>query len=138
MIRPFPTTTSAKTCGRSVAVALLVGLPPSAVRALDSDLFSCTESGRDALARLKVLRFRWLLANLDVPDMRPWELFSRARSVQARLQCVLVDDRMTAEDERKIRHSGATAFGSNDPDLCAVIAQSSRVTVRAGPARAPP
>jgi hypothetical protein len=85
------------------------------------------------LALLKVLRFRWLLTNLDVPDMRPWELFERARRSRAGVQCILVDDRLTVSDERLVRQAGAAAFALSDPGLCEVI---DRVW-RRGDSRAP-
>ena len=69
------------------------------------------------LELLKLLRFGLLLASRDLPDMQPWELFERARRTQARLQCALVDDRLTLDDERRIRQAGAAVFGSNDPSL---------------------
>jgi hypothetical protein len=46
------------------------------------------ESGGEALGMLKLLRFRILVASLDVPDMPAWVLFQKARQAQARLQCV--------------------------------------------------
>jgi DNA-binding NtrC family response regulator len=109
------------TSGSEVATILLVNIPPSEIGSPHSDSFSWTQSGRDALSLLRVLRFRWLITNLDVPDMRPWNLFERARRSQPRLQCVLVDDRLTVTDERLIRQAGAAAFASSDPALCEMI-----------------
>src|ERR1700722_19293323 len=93
-------------CGGPVADVLLVHVPAAAIGAMPPELFSHVESGREALGMLKLLRFHLLLASLDVPDMRPWELFQRARRSQSRLQCVLLDERMSLEDEQRVRQTG--------------------------------
>ena len=109
-----------------------------------SELFARAESGQETLALLKVLRFRLLLASIDVPDMRPWELFERARRTQARLQCALVDDRLSLEYEQRIRQAGGAVFGLNDPGLLEAIAKFLPATSQwkptdaREPARAPP
>ncbi|MGD0769515.1 MAG: hypothetical protein ABSB42_15130 [Tepidisphaeraceae bacterium] len=137
----------------SVADILLVRVSPAAIVELPPDSFSQADSGAEALAMLRLLRFQVLVASLNVPDMQPWELFLKARRAQARLQCVLLDERMTLEDERRVRQAGAGAFASSDPAICAALVRSSPRTVRAkvggadnginslapsGPARAPP
>ncbi|MGA2441981.1 MAG: hypothetical protein ABSH08_13570 [Tepidisphaeraceae bacterium] len=91
---------------------------------LQSDFFSHAASGREALGMLKLSRFRLLVASLDVPDMPPWTLFLKARRAQARLQCVLLDERMTFEDERQVRQVGAGAFASSDPDVLASLVRT--------------
>ena len=111
--------------GASVADILLVRIPPAAIVELRPDSFSQVDSGAEALGMLRLLRFQLLVASLDIPDMQPWELFLKARRAQARLQCVLLDERMTLEDERRVRQVGAGAFASNDPGICAALARSS-------------
>ena len=103
------------------AAALLVCLPPSDVGPLCPELFTCVESAREALAAMKLLQFRWLLANLDIPDMRPWELFRRVRRAQSKIQCALIDQRITADQERQIRQVGAAAFSIRDPLLLSAL-----------------
>ena len=105
----------------SFADVLLVRVPQAATAMLQADLFSHAASGREALGMLKLLRFRLLVASLDVPDMPLWELFVNARRGQAGLQCVLFDERMTLEDERRVRQVGAGAFASSDPDVLASL-----------------
>jgi DNA-binding NarL/FixJ family response regulator len=137
----------------SVADVLLVRVSPAAIVALQPDSFSQADSGAEALGMLKLLRFQLLVASLDIPDMRPWELFLKARRAQARLQCVLLDEHMTHQDERRVRQVGAGAFASSDPAICAALVRSSPPIIRAksaasdgdvnssvpnGPARAPP
>lgn len=68
-------------------LVLSVGIPPACVNSLGAELLSVSGSGRNALAALKLMRFNWLLTTMDLPDMRPWVLFERARRAQARLQC---------------------------------------------------
>ena len=92
-----------------------------ALATLPSDLFSHADNGQEALGMLKLLRFRLLVASLDVPDMPPWELFDEARQAQARLQCILLDERFTPEDEQRVREAGAGAFASIDPALRALL-----------------
>jgi hypothetical protein len=127
-----------------VSDVLVVNLPPQMVARVSPDLFSHTESARETLALLKLLRFRLLLTTLDVPDMPPWELFRLARRAQAGMQCVLMDERLTPEDERRVRQAGAGAFASSDPALFAAsvcpppTANSSNRSARALPSRAPP
>jgi CheY-like chemotaxis protein len=96
---------------------LLVRIAPPVSEQIPADVFTRVQSGREALELLKLLRFGLLLASRDLPDMQPWELFERARRTQARLQCALVDDRLTLDDERRIRQAGAAVFGANDPML---------------------
>ncbi|MGA2440120.1 MAG: hypothetical protein ABSH08_04130 [Tepidisphaeraceae bacterium] len=115
----------------SVADILLVRVSPAAVVELRPDSFSRADSGTEALGMLRLLRFQLLVASLDIPDMQPWELFLKARRAQARLQCVLLDERMTLEDERRVRQVGAGAFASIDPSICAALARSSPRTIRA-------
>jgi hypothetical protein len=115
-----------------VAVALLVGKVPAGT--LDQDLYSRADSAREVLERLKILRYRWLLAGLDVPDMRPWELFGLARRPPNDVRCVLVDRNLTTRDERLARTAGAAVFTCDDPELWAAITRSS--AVRAGATRA--
>jgi len=137
----------------SVADVLLVRVSPAAIVALQPDSFSQAHSGAEALGMLRLLRFQLLVASLDVPDMRPWELFLKARRAQARLQCVLLDERMTHQDERRVRQVGAGAFASSDPAICAALVRPSPRILQAkaggsdrdvnssaqkGPARAPP
>ena|SRR5579872_5209505 len=117
-------------CETRTADVLLVRVSPAAIGSLPSDLFSHADCGREALGMLKLLRFNFLLASLDVPDMRPWELFQRARRAQARLQCVLIDERMTIDDEQRVRQTGAGAFASIDPSICEAIVRSSARIVR--------
>src|ERR1022692_2744553 len=93
--------------GIPVADVLLVCVPSAAIGTVRVDFLTHAESGREALGILKLLRFRFLLASLDVPDMPPWELFRQARRAQARLQCVLLDERSTPEDEQRVREAGA-------------------------------
>jgi DNA-binding NarL/FixJ family response regulator len=139
--------------GASVADVLLVRVSPAAIAALQPDSFSQADSGAEALEMLRLLRFQLLVASLDIPDMQPWELFLKARRAQARLQCVLLDERMTHQDERRVRQVGAGAFASIDPAICAALVRSSSRIVRAtadrsdkdlissapsGPVRAPP
>jgi DNA-binding NarL/FixJ family response regulator len=112
-------------CDDSVADVLLVRVSPSLVGTLPSDLYSRVESGREALALIKLLRFRLLVASLDVPDMPAWQLFEQARRTQSRLKCFLVDERATLEDERRARQTGAGVFASDVPALCAEIVQRS-------------
>src|ERR1700728_896546 len=50
---------------QTYAIVLAVGIPPAGLEALGSDRFSLSQSGRDALAGLKLMRFRWLLAHMD-------------------------------------------------------------------------
>ena len=138
-----------------VADILLVRVSPAAITALQPESFSHADSGREALGMLKLLRFQVLVAGLDVPDMRPWELFAKARRAQARLQCALLDERTTLQDERRVRQAGASVFASIDPAVCAALVRCSprmaRATLSAGgvgiriipsaapgPARAPP
>jgi hypothetical protein len=116
-------------CEAQVADVLLVRISPAATGSLPSDLFSLADNGREALGMLKLFRFNLLLASLDVPDMRPWELFQRARRAQARLQCALLDERLTIDDEQRVRQTGAGAFASIDPSICeAIVRSSSRIT----------
>jgi DNA-binding NarL/FixJ family response regulator len=103
--------------GRLVSDVLLVRVPQSALGTLSSDSFSHADSGREALGMLKLLRFRLLVASLDVPDMPPSELFHAARRAQAGLQCILLDERMTPEDESRVRQAGAGAFVVIHPGL---------------------
>jgi DNA-binding NarL/FixJ family response regulator len=107
-----------------LADVLLVNLPEAAIGMLRSDFFSHAASGREALGMLKLLRFRLLVASLDVPDMPPRELFLKARQAQARLQCVLLDERMTYKDERQVRQVGAGAFASSNPDVLASLVRT--------------
>jgi hypothetical protein len=109
----------------SVAEVLLVRVSPAAIVSLQPDTFSQADSGSDALGMLRLFRFHLLVASLDVPDMRPWDLFHKARRAQARLQCVLLDERMTLNDEQYVRQSGGGAFASNDPAICAALIRSS-------------
>jgi hypothetical protein len=113
------------------ADVLLVRVSPAAIVSLRPDSFSQVQSGNEALALLRLLRFHLLVASLDVPDMPPWELFLKARRAQARLQCALLDDRMTLEDEQLVRQTGAGAFASCDPAVCAALVGSSPRIVRA-------
>lgn len=124
----------------SNAIVLAVGIPPAGLEALGSERFSLTQSGRDALAALKLMRFRWLLASMDVPDMRPWILFERARQAQSRLRCALIDNRLTTEDEQRVRQTGAAIFSPGDRSLWTAIGPSAaRLQPRlAEPASAPP
>jgi hypothetical protein len=110
--------------GELSPLVLSVGVPPASVQSLGSELLSVSESGRDALAALRLMRFNWLLATMDLRDMRPWVLFERARRAQARLQCALVDDRVTLEDERRMRAAGAAIFSPCDESLYAAIVRS--------------
>jgi len=105
----------------AVADILLVGVSQSALGVISSDCFGFAESGREALGMLKLLRFRLLVASLDVPDMPPWELFLAARRSQPSLQCVLFDERMSPDDERRVRQAGAGAFAEIDPGLRAAL-----------------
>jgi hypothetical protein len=105
-------------------MVLSVGLSPAVFEPLGIEQFSASETGRDALAALKLMRFHWLLATLDVPDMQPWVLFEQARRTQARLRCALVDDRLTVDDEQRVRQTGAAVFSPGDPSLCAAIVRS--------------
>lgn len=114
-----------------VADILLVRVPQAATASLQPDSFSESGSGQEALGMLRLLRFHLLVASLDVPDMPPWELFLKARRAQARLQCVLLDERMTLEDERRARQVGAGAFASSDPAICAALVRSSPRIARA-------
>jgi DNA-binding NarL/FixJ family response regulator len=137
---------------QSIADVLLVRVSPAAIVSLPVESFSHAESGCEALGMLRLLRFHLLVASLDVPDMRPWELFLKARRAQARLQCVLLDERMTLEDEQHVRQAGASAFPSTDPAICAALVRSSPRILRASvdaacqnivsaprePSRAPP
>jgi DNA-binding NarL/FixJ family response regulator len=116
---------------QSTADVLLVRISPAAITSLPVESFSQAESGCEALGMLRLLRFHLLVASLDVPDMRPWELFLKARRAQARLQCVLIDERMTLEDEQHVRQAGASAFPSTDPAICAALVGSSPRIVRA-------
>jgi|HubBroStandDraft_2_1064218.scaffolds.fasta_scaffold294139_1 hypothetical protein len=118
----------------SPADILLVRVSPAAIVSLRPDSYSHAQSGGEALGLLRLLRFRLLVASLEVPDMPPWELFHKARRAQARLQCVLLDERMTLDDEQKVRQTGAGAFASSDPAICAALVHSSQRE----PARAPP
>jgi CheY-like chemotaxis protein len=113
--------------GATVPVAdiLLVRIPQGTIARLQSNLCSCADSGREALEMLKLFHFRLLVASLDVPDMPAWELFQRARRAQARLQCVLLDERMTPEVERLVRQAGAGAFVAIDQALCAILVRPS-------------
>jgi hypothetical protein len=126
------------------AEVLIVGVVPPLIESAHADLLTNADTGREALGMLKLLRFRLLLANLDVPDMPPWELFARARRAQARLQCALVDDRLILDDERRIRQTGAAVFGTNDPALSETVARllprtsTWRPLSRQAPDRAPP
>ena len=126
----------------SVADVLLVRVAPAAIASLRPDSFSRAESASEALGMLRLLRFHLLIASLDVPDMRPWELFLKAKRAQARLQCVLLDERLTLEDEQRVRQVGAGAFPSSDPAIYAALVRPSARIVHAtsqqGPARAPP
>ncbi len=117
----------------SAADVLLVRVAPAAIVSLRPDSFSQAECACDALEMLKLLRFHLLVASLDVPDMPPWDLFHRARRAHARLQCVLLDERMTLDDERRVRQAGAGAFASSDPAICAALVRSSPRIVRAPP-----
>ncbi len=74
---------------------------------------------------LKLLRFRMLVASLDVMDMPPWELFYHARRAQARLQCILLDERLTSAVEQRIREAGGGAFTSIDPALRTLLVRPS-------------
>jgi hypothetical protein len=127
-----------------MADVLLVRMAPPEPFMDRSEIFARAESAKETLALLKLLRFRLLLASMDVPDMRPWELFERARRTQARLQCALVDDRLSMEDEQRIRQVGGAVFGLNDPGLLEAIAKFLPATSRwkpvgaREPARAPP
>jgi DNA-binding NarL/FixJ family response regulator len=103
----------------AVCDVLLVRVPPEMVTLVPPDLLSRAESGRETLALLKLTRFRILLTSLDVPDMPPWELFRQARRMQSQLQCVLMDERLTPEDERRLRQTGAGAFATSDPAIFA-------------------
>jgi CheY-like chemotaxis protein len=126
--------TSIADSSNAVADVLLVRVPPAAIAALHPDSFSRVETAGQALDMLKLLRFQLLVASLDVPDMQPWELFFRARRAQGRLQCVLLDGRMTLEDEQRVRQAGASAFASNDPAICEALVRSSpRITRRDTP-----
>jgi hypothetical protein len=118
-----------------VAVALLVGKVPAGT--LHLDLYSRADSARDVLARLQVLRYRWLVADLDVPDMRPWELFGLVRRPPNDVHCVLVDHRLTPRDKRLARMAGATVFTSDNPELWAAITRSSAADAEATLAHAP-
>jgi len=102
-----------------------VRVSPAAIVALQPDSFSQAGNGAEALAMLRLLRFQLLVASLDIPDMQPWELFLKARRAQARLQCVLLDERMTHQDEQRVRQVGAGAFASSDPGICAALVRSS-------------
>ncbi len=64
-------------------LVLSVGIPPACVNSLGAELLSVSASGRDALAALKLMRFNWLLATMELADMRPWVLFERARRAGA-------------------------------------------------------
>ena len=105
-------------------IVLSAGVPPAIVKLLGPELLSVSETGREALAALKLMRFHWLLATMDLPDMRPWVLFERARRAQARLQCALVDDRVTVEQEQRVRAAGAAIFSPGDQSLKTAIARS--------------
>jgi len=135
----------------SFTEVLLVRVAPSAIVSLQPDAFSHAESGSDALGMLRLFRFHLLVASLDVPDMRPWELFVKAKRAQARLRCVLLDERMTLQDEQRVRQAGGGAFASNDPAICAELIRSlprstrsmsdsteREVVTEHSPSRAPP
>jgi CheY-like chemotaxis protein len=111
-----------------VADVLLVRIPQAAIETLPSDFFSHADSGREALGMLKLLRFRLLVASLDVPDMLPWELFYQARRAQAQLQCILLDERLTISDEQRVREAGAGAFASIEPALRMLLVRPSSRT----------
>jgi len=108
----------------ATADMLFVRVPLAVIGTLQSDLFNHAESGGEALGMLKLLRFRILVASLDVPDMPVWVLFHKARQAQARLQCVLLDARFTRENELRIRQAGATAHMAITPAFCAALLQS--------------
>jgi DNA-binding NarL/FixJ family response regulator len=108
----------------STADILLVRISPAAVVSLRPESYSCADTGGDALGLLRLLRFQLLVASLDVPDMQPWELFARARRMQSQLRCVLLDERMTSDDECRVRQTGAAAFASSDPAICAALVRS--------------
>jgi hypothetical protein len=105
----------------ATADVLFVRVPLGVIGSLQSDLFNHAESGGEALGMLKLLRFRLLVASLDVPDMPVWVLFQKARQAQARLQCVLLDARFTPENELRIRQAGASAFMAMSPAFCAAL-----------------
>jgi CheY-like chemotaxis protein len=109
----------------AVADVLLVSVPAESIGIACGDLLSHVRSAREALAMLKLSRYRLLLASLEVPDMRPWDLFHRARRTQSRLQCVLLDPRLSLDDEQRVRQAGAGAFASFDADLVAMLMHSS-------------
>jgi CheY-like chemotaxis protein len=118
------------------AVGVLLVRPTAAMKvALHPDRYCVADSGQDALGMLRLLRFHLLVAGLDVPDMRPWELFLRARRAQGRLQCVLLDERMTLEDEQRVRQAGAGAFPTSDPAVLEELIRSSHRISR--PAQSP-
>jgi DNA-binding NarL/FixJ family response regulator len=119
MVRSIPERSLAAKPTTAVSDVLLVRVPPEMVRLVSPDLLSRAESGRETLALLKLTRFRMLLTSLDVPDMPPWELFRQAKRMQSQLQCVLMDERLTAEDERRLRQTGAGAFATSDPVIFA-------------------
>jgi hypothetical protein len=122
---------------QSSALVISVAVSPRVLEMLRPEVFSAAQSAGDALAALKLMRFHWLLASMDVPDMQPWTLFEHARRTQARLQCALVDNRLTFEEERRIRQAGGAIFSPEDQSLSAAIARSAP-PIKSEPAPVPP
>lgn len=104
------------------AEILVVRIPESITERFSPDAFTRAGTGLVAMQMLKLVRFRLLLASLDVPDMRPWELFSFAKTAQPSLKCVLVDHRFTLKHEQLAREAGAAVFDPSDEGIFAVLA----------------
>lgn len=100
---------------------LLVRIPQTAVHPFSPESFSQVNTGLEAVQLLKLLRFKLLLASMDLPDMRPWDLFRYATQTQPHVRCVLIDDRITMKDEQHIRESGAAIYDPRDPRIAALI-----------------
>lgn len=100
---------------RQLLTLLTVGLPHT-MHASDTIDPLVTDSGRDAIAALRMLRFDLLLAGHGITDMSVWSLMERVRTGWPRQHWALVSEHLDA-DEVRARSLGALCVFAEAPSL---------------------
>ena len=73
------------------------------------------DSGRKALAVMRLLQFDVLVTSVDVPDMNPWDLIDQAKTAQPWRKWALVSEHLSDEDERRARALGVVRIYPTTP-----------------------
>jgi DNA-binding NarL/FixJ family response regulator len=94
---------------------LSVGVEP-VPESTDSILIQTVRSGRDAIMELRIAKVDLLLAGPAISDMTMWELIERIRSARPHQKWVMIDSRLSPQNEIKARSLGAMFVCSEMPE----------------------